>query len=513
MKNFAGRLILAFSIGLALVSALTPAMAGAAVSVEEEFQILRQGFDRTLAYADTRSDLYNGNGEVLNREQKMALWTTWAALQDHMAQLEGLRADQDHWFATKDNALRRSRLVREYALFLTGYRYAMIFIERVQQNPALEVLLNEPVPELGLEADRYKSFKFHFLNVARAAEFAAFEVLFKIEQPEDSAWVQAILEDREIIWRMGRGKGYELTAQNAATIVKDGMKLAWFPVQKGISTWMGDTRVYRGDSTLISAKQVGELVGKLQPGDILLERREWYLSNLGLPGFWTHMALYVGTAEERAAFFKGAALKAWLAGMTPPADSVESLLSNRYPEAYRISQGFEDGHPFRIIEAIAEGVSFTTLEHSAAADSLAVLRPRLCQVEKAQAVLQAFHYSGRPYDYNFDFQTDATLVCSELVYKAYESSRGRVGLKFELTQLMGRWLLPPNELARLFDTEFGRVGQQTDLVVFLDGYEAGKRAVEADAQAFRQTWRRPKWHILTQGRRESDPGDTVEDGK
>lgn len=498
MKNFTGRLILLVSMGLALVSLLAPAMAVAAVSEEEAFQILRQGFDRTLTYAGTRGDVYKGNGEVLNREQKMALWTTWAAIQDHMAQLDGLRAVQDHWFEIRNEALRRRGLAKEYALFLTGYRHAMVYIERVQQNPALEVLLNEPVPELGLEADRYKSFKFHFLNVARAAEFAAFEVLFKIGQPEESVWVQTIREDREIIWRMGRGKGYELTAQNAATIVKDGMKLAWFPVQKGISTWMGDTRVYRGDSVLISAKQVGELVGKLQPGDILLERREWYLSNLGLPGFWTHMALYVGTAEERAAYFKGAAIKAWLAGMTPSADSVESLLSNRYPEAYRKSQGDEDGHPFRIIEAIAEGVSFTTLEHSAAADSLAVLRPRLCLVEKAQAVQRAFHYSGRPYDYNFDFQTDATLVCSELVYKAYEPSRNTVGLRFDLTQLMGRWLLPPNELARLFDIEFGQVGQQTDLVVFLDGYEAGQRAVEADAQAFRQTWRRPKWHIVTQ---------------
>lgn len=498
MKNFTGRLIFVFSIGLALVLVLTPAMSGAAVSEEEELQIVRQGFARALAYAGTRGDLYNGSGEVLNREQKMALWTTWAAIQDHMAQLEGLRADQDHWFETRDEAVRRRRLVREYALFLTGYRYAMVYIEQVQQNPALEVLLNEPVPELGLTADRYKSFKFHFLNVARAAEFAAFEVLFKIEQPPDSAWVRAIQEDREIIWRMGRGRGYELTAQNAVTIVKDGMKLAWFPVQKGISTWMGDTRVRRGDSALISGKQIRALVGKLQPGDILLERREWYLSNLGLPGFWTHMALYVGTAEEREAFFKGAAVKAWLAGMTPAVDSLETLIASRYPEAYRKSRGSEDGHPFRIIEAIAEGVSFSSLEHSAAADSLAVLRPRLCQAEKAQAVLRAFHYSGRPYDYNFDFQTDATLVCSELVYKAYESSRDTVGLKFDLTQLMGRWLLPPNELARLFDTEFGRVGQQTDLVVFLDGYESVQKAVEADAQAFRKSWRRPKWHMIIQ---------------
>jgi hypothetical protein len=53
---------------------------------------------------------------------------------------------------------------------------------------------------------------------------------------------------------------------------------------------------------------------------------------------------------------------------------------------------------------------FTTLEHAAGADHVAALRPRLPAVEKAAAVLRAFGYAGRPYDFDFDFRTDAALA-------------------------------------------------------------------------------------------------------
>jgi hypothetical protein len=66
-------------------------------------------------------------------------------------------------------------------------------------------------------------------------------------------------------------------------------------------------------------------------------------------------------------------------------------------------------------------------------------------------VLRAFHYSGRPYDFQFDFVTDAEIVCSELVFKAYEPSDGFPGLRLPFSEMMGRKLMPPNEMARIFD--------------------------------------------------------------
>ncbi|MFQ5927718.1 MAG: 1-acyl-sn-glycerol-3-phosphate acyltransferase, partial [Terriglobia bacterium] len=72
-----------------------------------------------------------------------------------------------------------------------------------------------------------------------------------------------------------------------------------YGAQALVSTWIGDFRLkerppHRG---LISPPQVKDLREVLQPGDILLERRNWFLSNAFLPGFWPHSALYLGDAE------------------------------------------------------------------------------------------------------------------------------------------------------------------------------------------------------------------------
>ena len=40
-----------------------------------------------------------------------------------------------------------------------------------------------------------------------------------------------------------------------------------------------------------------QLTKQLKPGDILLTRGNWNATNLSIPGFWKHMAMYIGTGE------------------------------------------------------------------------------------------------------------------------------------------------------------------------------------------------------------------------
>jgi hypothetical protein len=117
-------------------------------------------------------------------------------------------------------------------------------------------------------------------------------------------------------------------------------------------------------------------------------------------------------------------------------------------------------------------------------------------LEKAKAIERAFSYCGRPYDFDFDFYTDSSLVCSELVFKSYEPRADVEGVTLGLEKVVGRMTLGPNSIVRTFDQQLGTPQEQLSFVWFLDGRETAHTAAFADVDAFRASWRRPKWDIV-----------------
>ena len=479
-----------------------------------QVQIHHKGLREVIKYMDSRTDLFPREplkeSRLLRREEKEIAWNTWQRFMDYLVALDSVEQYHSQYYRLKGQAREDSYLINSAAM-LGRYRAALEFIERTENNPELHKVLNDPVPELGLPGRTYARLKYKHLNFAIATEFSARQATLKTFKGERQPALRKLIEeDADFLWKAGRsGRGGLLTTKNAMKIVEDTAQNAWLPVQTGVSEWMGHTKVNRLNKPLISLKQLRECQSRLAPGDILLQRREWYLSNIGLPGFWSHAALYIGTPEERSAFFHDAETRAWLETQDKSAVDLDALLRSRFPEACErmlahhdppLYEGQPDPttDPVRIIEAIGEGVSFHSLEHSAACDSMVVLRPRLSKAEKAQALLRSFAYAGRPYDFDFDFSTDAALVCTELVYKSYEPSAGRTGLKLQTVEMLGRQVTPANEFARQFDVEFDTPGQQFDMVFFLDGKEREKKAVEASVAEFRETWKRPKWHVFVQ---------------
>jgi hypothetical protein len=459
--------------------------------------------------------LYTQNQDTpYTPEQKRTLLTTWASFFDYFVATEVIR--QRYWnFVTVPSLTQPAKhgwgFLLTHTALTTELAHGLTYAELTNGRKQLEVLLDEPSEEYGVPARAFTQFKQKVIHLSTATQLytgdsyreQARGLLRKAGAHQLPLAVWA-LQEMKAASEVARGKllqrGPAFFTVAAKDAVQDGAARAIFPVQRSVAEWMGDTRVLRVGKPLISREQVLSVLERTQPGDILVARQNWYLSNIGLPGFWPHAELYVGTPGQLSAHFDADPdVQAWLATLPGQPRTLGEHLARLFPEKWAQYRG-TDGHgdPLRIIESISEGVSFTGPEHGMRVDYLGVLRPRLPLREKAQAIVRAFTYQGRPYDFDFDFFSDATLVCTELVSKAYAPSEGMTGLRIGLVDVAGRRTLPANELVKLFDQEYGLPGRQLDFVAFLDGREQGQTAIEADAHAFRQSYRRLKWDIAQQ---------------
>ncbi|MEX1096432.1 MAG: 1-acyl-sn-glycerol-3-phosphate acyltransferase [Planctomycetales bacterium] len=263
-----------------------------------------------------------------------------------------------------------------------------------------------------------------------------------------------------------------------------------YQTQSAISTWIGDFKIRepRPGESLIRPEQLARLATTLQPGDVLLERRNWYVSNAFLPGYWPHAALYVGTADD---------LKRLGLADDPRVK----------PHWERFAALDDEGHPHVIVEAMSEGVVFSSLEHSiGGADSAAVLRPNLSREEIIEAIAQAFSHASKPYDFEFDFDSRDKLVCTEVVYRAYGANAGPI--RFPVREILGRRTMPAIELVRKVKEESAADTAELSFVAFIDGDErTGECRYCEDAGPFFQTLDRPALTML-QGF-ESDPFERI----
>ena len=138
-----------------------------------------------------------------------------------------------------------------------------------------------------------------------------------------------------------------------------------------------------------------------------------------------------------------------------------------------------------IIESIASGVVFNPLEHIGKVDYFSALRPNIEKEEKAQVLLNAFSFLGLPYDYDFDFATDDSFICTEVLYKAYKEF-----ISFDLINNRGRFYFTPNDIVRKFDLEFDSKTHVFDFVIFVDYDSNLGKSYENSADNFRKSWMR-----------------------
>jgi phosphatidylglycerophosphate synthase len=375
----------------------------------------------------------------------------------------------------------------QFAALLAQYRSTLRIVEAIDRKPYMATLLNEGDrrPRYEMPPESYTQVKQRLTQpdiMIRLNAWSCYLPLLRNDFSEQNR-IGSELQDRvEDIFRR-IGKRPSLLASNPRDIFERKAFKAWFPFQKEVAIQIGRIRSPAHEYR-IDAQTVKAVIPELQPGDILLQRREWKMSNISIPGFWTHSAIYTGTLATIDEHFKGLSLPE---GRTP-----SEHIAAKYPEAHAELESLDrDGYPRAVIEALSPGVVLNSCESSLNADYVAALRPRLSRDERFEALCNALSHFGQDYDFNFDFASDRSLVCSELVYKSLIRFPG---IELPLKSLNGRQMFTPNDFASIFDAEFGKSPRQFDFVFFLDS--EGKELRKRDAAAFRKSWLRPKWEIL-----------------
>jgi hypothetical protein len=261
----------------------------------------------------------------------------------------------------------------------------------------------------------------------------------------------------------------------------------WFPVQKNVANIMGELHVSKRNEKLITLEQIEAMRPSLRPGDLMVQRRNWYASNVGIPGFWPHAALYIGTPEEMESYF----------GEFFPRDgygTLRELLEDRHPEFAEVYYGTDArGDEYAILEGKAPGIILQSLEESAHADYIGVMRATISKEDVFESVLRALENFGKPYDYDFDFETRDELVCSELLYDAYKPTRTKEGVAFLSSMASGRKIYSANSFVEKYDQEYGIEGAELDFVYFIDGDEKNGVAFVGTEESFRESWKRPRY--------------------
>ncbi len=363
-----------------------------------------------------------------------------------------------------------------YAAGMTAFQTSLKFVTTYEDEPMARAKLNEPERRWGLPAgmfDQVFASATNDHNLELAAEMAAYFESKRsdwrkanIWPKEDFEWLETLIEGGvRYVDEHHIGAGRAWVDRFMERVKKDAYTPAYV-AQSMVAVWIGDTRIVEREP-LITIAQIESLESELRPGDILLERRNWCLSNAFLPGFWPHAALYVGRIDDlrRLGIVDKDAVKEKLEEYLKPAP---------------------DGHDHTVIEALSEGVIFNSLTESLHADYIAVLRPNVSEEEIARAIIEAFRHTGKPYDFEFDFTTADKVVCTELVYRSYDGI-----LHFDLVNIVGRPTLPALEIVHKFAREQQQENPELEFVLFLDGDRTTGRARRASAEEFCESAKRP----------------------
>ena len=347
-----------------------------------------------------------------------------------------------------DEGLRARCFLVAFAAALVLYAKSLKFIHVTERQPLLRAKLNEPDAKFELEAGFFDDVRigysslYNYRALARADRFwfgLRRTVIFRsLDADSDWHWLCEII-------RRKRGTIHKSLLGALLRYLRSNWHALWHKALRparqtryGLQSLLGGRfagiHVVSNPVHVLTAEVLGRLRPLLRPGDILFCRAEGKLSAAMLPGFWSHVAIYLGSRGDLAELdvhVHPHAAKRW-----------EEIPQHAGPLGC-------------VIEGVAPRVRICSLETSLHADHVVVLRPNVPREELTAALGEAFGHLGKPYDFEFDFNVSSRIVCTELVYRCYHK---RGPIRFPLVKRLGRFTLSGDDVVHLALDELAKVG-------------------------------------------------------
>ncbi len=340
----------------------------------------------------------------------------WTVIADISGILEGTKSSNDE----------------ELRYFLVGYAAACVLvgIDRVMlfdvaQHSIVQRKFNEPRPELRIPRKQFTRVFEDFIHerhawtLLDAMKFAK-KNRRKLTALRSDPVVGSIAEQLPEL-RKSLNPSFREYLRGAWAFVSHkwrrrgvvSVNRALAAIAEGVGRAASD--LYKADDKKVTDDVRQSIARFLRPGDIIVTRHAVALTNLFIPGFWPHAALYVGTPAQRDAL-----------GVSV-GDDKKALWTGAVCT----------------LEALKDGVRLRPLSETLAVDYFVILRPRVADATVRRAIERAVVHEGKMYNFDFDFFSADRLVCTEVPYRAYD---GFDGIEFPLTERAGRKTLSAEDL-------------------------------------------------------------------
>ena len=200
-----------------------------------------------------------------------------------------------------------------------------------------------------------------------------------------------------------------------------------FALSKVVGNFAGNTKLRSKGYLYGQTKAKDILLAQLKPLDVLLDKNYNRLSNYLITSHFGHAAIWLGTKQQL----------------------IEIGMWN-HPYIHSFQEEIAKGNV--ILESVRSGVRLTSLENFLDVDELLVLRYDGFG-QPPSYLMDRVYFNGlihlnKPYDFNFDTFTTELIICSELVFLAFDF------VDWDYDYVFKRYMIDPDHIAQRVFNDF-----------------------------------------------------------